>query len=467
MLAKGRLDGPRPQQIRPQSPRHASLAKMSDAEFDEAYRAAWVDLLHARTYPHDPAPRRGPQARARQRTTLNTVLWFTLMIRYEGVHPLEGGAFRLKFRRDRRSGMTRESIGLTFYPRYWGGMVVKATKYLKFFLGHAAHPQAGSRGARPLRLQRPRDRTAARGRVRGALDSTTPRAGARRRWPARSSATPFGRPPRRRPPQSQLRRLPPSNPAGSLTASRPRPGVRFRPPTRRAASAADPLPQAGEGSQMHLPPEPIGEGLRQRLAPGLAEPVPATPDRSGSENRSRSPAARVARARLSVATPLMMSGSAGPAAAEIDGVDAHAERRRARIARRHARRQGPGRVAPDRAAAAPRPRSDCRPAPASGVGVDLNGADANSRRGRLRRLPSARRRSADVLQALKPAAATAAKLGGCGARVHLAIDGFMLPPLSEFLTLRGLLHSRQRHSLPMTARDLFERLCLRRETLQE
>ena len=36
-------------------------------------------------------------------TTLSTILWFYLMILFEGVHPLEGGAFRLKFRRDRRS----------------------------------------------------------------------------------------------------------------------------------------------------------------------------------------------------------------------------------------------------------------------------------------------------------------------------------------------------------------------------
>jgi hypothetical protein len=39
------------------------------------------------------------------------------MLAYEGVHPLEGGAFRLKFRRDRRHGMKWESP-LVFYPRY-------------------------------------------------------------------------------------------------------------------------------------------------------------------------------------------------------------------------------------------------------------------------------------------------------------------------------------------------------------
>ena len=42
-------------------------------------------------------------------TTLKTHLWFYLMILFEGVHPLEGGAFRLKFRRDRRFGENIEN----------------------------------------------------------------------------------------------------------------------------------------------------------------------------------------------------------------------------------------------------------------------------------------------------------------------------------------------------------------------
>ncbi len=70
-----------------------------------------------------PAPTRsaGPS------TTLSTILWFKLMILYEGVHPLEGGAFRLKSRRDRRASLPLENP-LVFYPRYWGGIVVKAAQ---------------------------------------------------------------------------------------------------------------------------------------------------------------------------------------------------------------------------------------------------------------------------------------------------------------------------------------------------
>jgi hypothetical protein len=60
-------------------------------------------------------------------------MWFKLMIEQEGVHPLEGGAFRLKYRRDRRLGLKRESP-FVFYPRYWGGIAVKAWCYSRFFL---------------------------------------------------------------------------------------------------------------------------------------------------------------------------------------------------------------------------------------------------------------------------------------------------------------------------------------------
>jgi hypothetical protein len=47
---------------------------------------------------------------------------------YEGVHPLEGGAFRRKFRRDRRDGLPRENPVL-FYPRYLAESAVKMWRY--------------------------------------------------------------------------------------------------------------------------------------------------------------------------------------------------------------------------------------------------------------------------------------------------------------------------------------------------
>jgi hypothetical protein len=54
------------------------------------------------------------------------------MVLFEGVHPLEGGAFRLKFRRDRRYGMRLESR-LVFYLRYAAETVVKAHRYLAVY----------------------------------------------------------------------------------------------------------------------------------------------------------------------------------------------------------------------------------------------------------------------------------------------------------------------------------------------
>jgi len=89
---------------------------MSDAEWEDAYRAAWAAFYtpeHVRTI----LRRAAASKIGRPKTTLSTVLWFYLMLAFEGVHPLEGGAFRLKFRRDRRYGMKRESP-FVFYPRY-------------------------------------------------------------------------------------------------------------------------------------------------------------------------------------------------------------------------------------------------------------------------------------------------------------------------------------------------------------
>ena len=64
--------------------------------------------------------------------TLWTVALFFLTIEVEGVQPLEGGAFRLKFRRDRRSGMKLENP-LVFYPRYAWELVKKVWAYVRMY----------------------------------------------------------------------------------------------------------------------------------------------------------------------------------------------------------------------------------------------------------------------------------------------------------------------------------------------
>jgi hypothetical protein len=105
--------------------------KMSDVEWEDAYKAAWTTYYtpeHVRTI-----LRRSAACRiGRPGTTLTTILWFYLMIAFEGVHPLEGGALRLKFRRDRRHGMRRENP-FVFYPRYAGETLVKVWRYWRVY----------------------------------------------------------------------------------------------------------------------------------------------------------------------------------------------------------------------------------------------------------------------------------------------------------------------------------------------
>jgi hypothetical protein len=106
---------------------------MSDAEWEEAYREAWEAFYtpeHIRTI----LRRAAAIKNGRPKQITSTIMWFKLMIEHEGVHPLEGGAFRLKSRRDRRLGMPIESP-FVFYPRYWTEIVTKAWKYWRFFSG--------------------------------------------------------------------------------------------------------------------------------------------------------------------------------------------------------------------------------------------------------------------------------------------------------------------------------------------
>ncbi len=107
-------------------------ATMSDADWEKAYRLAW-DTFYTPEHIDTIVRRTCANEVGRPSTTLSTILWFYLMILYESVHPLEGGALRLKFRRDRRRGMPIENP-LFFYPRYLGETVMKAVGYLRVYL---------------------------------------------------------------------------------------------------------------------------------------------------------------------------------------------------------------------------------------------------------------------------------------------------------------------------------------------
>ena len=97
--------------------------KMSDQEWEEAYQGAWASYYsddHIETV----LRRAASHKKGRPGNKLFLMMWFKLMVQHEGVHPLEGGYFRLKFRRDRRSDMPVESP-FVFYPRYAWEIVTK------------------------------------------------------------------------------------------------------------------------------------------------------------------------------------------------------------------------------------------------------------------------------------------------------------------------------------------------------
>lgn len=105
--------------------------KMSDAEWERAYRDAWT-----RYYTPDHVETILRRAAASQLAVANVLLlmvWFLGALRIEGVHPLECGVLRHKRRRDRRSGMKLEPAVL-FYPRYWVETAIKLARWAALYL---------------------------------------------------------------------------------------------------------------------------------------------------------------------------------------------------------------------------------------------------------------------------------------------------------------------------------------------
>ena len=97
-------------------------SKMSKAEWEHAYLTAWktyYTLEHIETILRRLVAKKGRAANA-----IVLMMWFMSAIHLEGVHPLESGVFRLKFRRDRRPGLPLEPVW-KFYPRYWIESVLK------------------------------------------------------------------------------------------------------------------------------------------------------------------------------------------------------------------------------------------------------------------------------------------------------------------------------------------------------
>ncbi|MGO9942984.1 MAG: B12-binding domain-containing radical SAM protein [Rhodoblastus sp.] len=102
---------------------HAVTAhpKMSKAQWEGAYKAAWAAYY---TPEHmETVMRRSAATGNSPGKVMFLLIWFWACINLENIHPLEGGYFRRKVRRDRRPGMALENP-LAFYPKYVAGVVV-------------------------------------------------------------------------------------------------------------------------------------------------------------------------------------------------------------------------------------------------------------------------------------------------------------------------------------------------------
>ncbi|MEM8811243.1 MAG: radical SAM protein [Pseudomonadota bacterium] len=114
-------------------------SKMSDEEWESAYWDAW-DTYYTPEHIATVVRRAASLKHGRAKSKFRLMYWFYIMLKYERVHPLEGGFFRMKHRRDRRPGLPTESR-LTFYPRFaletaskFGGQLGLLLKLLPTFL---------------------------------------------------------------------------------------------------------------------------------------------------------------------------------------------------------------------------------------------------------------------------------------------------------------------------------------------
>ncbi len=104
---------------------------MSREVWQETYNSAW------RVY-YSPEHVVRVMRRARATGTsignaLFLMLWFIGCIELEKVHPLQGGYFRRKYRRDRRPGLPIENP-FVFYPRYVVEQIVKHARMIAWFV---------------------------------------------------------------------------------------------------------------------------------------------------------------------------------------------------------------------------------------------------------------------------------------------------------------------------------------------
>ncbi|HXY99757.1 MAG TPA: radical SAM protein [Stellaceae bacterium] len=104
--------------------------KMSKAAWEDIYQRAWRAYYAPEHL--EKMMRRAASGRYGLGNISFLILWFYGSITIERVHPLQGGYFRRKYRRDRRPGLPREHP-LVFYPRYAAEIVVKHVRLAGLF----------------------------------------------------------------------------------------------------------------------------------------------------------------------------------------------------------------------------------------------------------------------------------------------------------------------------------------------
>ena len=104
--------------------------KMSREDWERAYQAAWQTYYtneHMETVLRRIVAKQGPASNA-----ILLATWFMGAIEIEGIHPLESGLFRFKFRHDRRPGLPIEPIW-KFYPKYAVESVRKMSRWFSIY----------------------------------------------------------------------------------------------------------------------------------------------------------------------------------------------------------------------------------------------------------------------------------------------------------------------------------------------
>lgn len=112
---------------------HAVTAhpKMSKENWEDTYRKAWktyytnehVETVLRRSFGTETSPGK----------TMFFIVWFNGCIDIEGIHPLEGGFLRMKFRKNRRSNSPIESPFI-FYPKFIAETIWKQFKWLSLYM---------------------------------------------------------------------------------------------------------------------------------------------------------------------------------------------------------------------------------------------------------------------------------------------------------------------------------------------